>query len=1548
MNVLLNENLQSLIAAGVGNAELRTPLLNSAGQLLGEVESSHRELQALMFAAPLPGLIAGDWASYWADLAPGTEVSRRLCALTLRERHFASKARLLNLCRVLSDPAFEAIIAALAAPQAERLFAVALRASDDSRVTVPGAVLIEADPGCVLVLPGLEQELFEFDDREQAGQALVEYFLASSGKALREVLQALDGGPWQTEPFERYGFTVLYGSIRQPLLAHGLEQSLGLQSRVVQGNIENWSARREGWFSRPLPVAIGGSIRAGLKRDAERQRVLMTFASIGPDIARDLVDEKLLACEEALLAYMGEDLNSNEHKHYRQVHSDLKACQGKIDEMFRSLSGPALPADFWTATDTAELTLPRQWVAQFGQALGHEAQLQVYEKTLSTGAQALLKQVISYPAAAQRSQSAIQVLEVSIGSAAFAWTLPGALIVTSSDALADQAAKVPVVFVMVGEEGGLREFESLQALDTCLQDSLRDAAFSPLWWRFPAKAREALPRLVSQAPLPLRLRAIEEDWLQRCFVDEVERATVPAPVEAEAALHRRLQQRLCCAVNEVRDLSIDRIAEQRRVQVQLQALPAWLQSGEASLREAYSTRLERFNEAAVVQEQRLQDELPLIRAFVGTMLKARIQADLKIDLDPEAVVVRMPVDVEVVVIQNIPSEQYKPSEEQESLTLVELAMLNIDRQVTLRLKFAQILDRVSKASLMVSGLTLDYLRKMIIELDVAQQYREKINEVFSVAPDTAADVNLRTQLMLTPYRLGLELEAFSLYRQGKLSAAGQACLEHAMAAREATALRGDGFDLHIYRVRLGLGGTDQNLLSRLILIEDRYAQVWCLYLPNVPQGSVFIERASRASVLQALLDRLSDAETLTWLAGQGGIRDSTPSREAYLNEARRRKFSGFVEFVPFEATTWPLAAALFEGRKQRLLEDASAESRSRADVRAAFARQLRDGGKQILMSGLGYLPGIGTALQLYDGWNDADAAINAFRAGDSALGLRRLASAELNLGFALASFIPGLGAARLVREAVRARQALRSVQPLHVEPRRAASVNFSGYEVDVSLVGAKAQVGADAGTWKQNGKLYLWQHKKAYEVFRRSGEQTLRLRPTATRGYAQPVRPGADGRFVAHMDVGGKGGGRGRGLETAVDSNAQTFKYEVALEHREVMRDLLKCAGKRDLDERYSFGGASARPGWAETSAFFTKRSLVQNDADAWLASHVTPARVELPTLPGNASHVAIIEGIYAKSNGLVVGEHHSSMGSKRFLIENMATFKEQGVKTLYFEHLLTDFDGADLQVLNSTASMPPRLIASLRRLDGGHRVPEGQRYTFTNVVDEASKQGIEVVAIDCAASYHIRGMMEKRRTSRGSMFSFYATRIISAHQASKGEHKWVALVGNAHTNTLEGVPGLAELNRGIGLRISDLPAGTAPTLLVDPGENLSTMGSGTPFHVKADLHLEVEGVVRAPGSVPASTINQALPLPSTHASLPLSSARLRRAGMFYIEKADGKRVIVHLSRDGRTYRTPVAKTLGIYSLSRPSWDKVHEKKFLTIDGLLKAMKAQGMTHVDA
>lgn len=1519
-------HLAQVLELQAGGGRQHTPLLNTAGLLVAQADDAFEALHQLLAQAP------DQPRQYWQDLSPGALMSRRDHARQLRRQVWADRGALLTLFAQLSPRAAGWLDEDGPDSLPVRCRTLVLQSSDGTRVSLPGALAFDdpANPGCLVAIPGIEQELFEFESCEIAAQALSEYLLGEAGSAYATWLNAPD----LLSVTSVVGLTLVMEPIADDPWSVSIDASL---AALDTGKAT--AGEQAQWFCRSLPAAYVEAVASTLSADARRQQPLLHFHSFGPCLSDALSHQKSIACEAAVAGFIGESVDSYEFKRYRQVHAGLQAAQARADALINELiSAPkALPADHWSVKDDTGLDRTQRLVSYLSKGLLQEAQLQVYEKTLSVKALALAASVVKTPTARKRGDSPITVREVAMGDAEFSWILPGALVLSTADA--DRGDAGTLLFYLMGCEGGLKAFDTLDTLRVCLQATLTDAAYDLLWSRLDSNGLAALQRFRATGDVPLLMRKVEGDAISQCVQDCIDRAATAPPAQTEQA-RLVLARQVRLPGSEIRDLAVARIAEQRRTQATLAALPNWLTSAPDAMQADYSQRLQRYNQAATDLERYLEGEPANVFSFAHTQLAQRLKTDLGHDLDPWQVIIQMPDEVEHKAVSNVPSLIKKPSKATHRMSLVELTLLNVDRQVSARLEFARLFDARTGLSLNMAGLSIAYLRRLVIDMDIARQYRDKLLDTFGLLRDTQPMGGLRSQILLAPYRHEWLLHTLSAQQQGQLDSAGAAVLERAVAARTQTALA--QANIQVYTVTLGLGGQELNLYTRLVLVQDQTTQRVIMYLPGVPQDGEFIQADTLAAASNRLLFRLLKPAVLKWLAGQGGLHEATAERIAYLNAALLRNYTGFITYQPVSHRLYPLAACLLETRKHVLLAEAAAASRSRDEVREAFRQQLLDGARQLLISGLSYLPGIGTAIQLHDGWNDAEAAVNAFSRGQTALGLRRMASAEMNFGFALLTFIPGATGLRSVRDSVRWRQRRPSANPpIEVGYKRHVLDSFAGHEVDVSLVSAKAQGGRNLGTWKQGGRLYIWQDGKAYEVFRRQGEMTLRLRKTARSGYEQPVRRVANGRFVGHADLPGKGGGKPDVTAPQVTpAQAKTSRYEIAEADRALLKPVMDAAhrNRRLLDPNMvSFSEIqSPTPTYLAKQRFYKLRDLLLADADQYLSEVVLPSRVELPDLTPNMSQRAFIQAVYGKAQGMVVGESHGMISGKRLIIDNLQTLKEQGVKTLYFEHLLSDLDGPDLATLNTRRTLSKGLKQELQIQDSGNHVPPGQPYTFLSVVEQASKVGIDVVAIDCAASYRISNMFYTGAAHRQRMFSYYASKVIQEHQAANGAHKWVALVGNSHANTFKRVPGLAEINRAIGLRVADVPKGQA-SIQVDVGEGLRSGLGGPVQWIQADFYLTVEA---PPAVVPASTslaAQLARPRP----------ARLSAPGTFYIDSSGQGLAVVHLSRDGQTYRTPITKGAdGRYSVSRPSWGSVHDTAFADMDALLNGLSAQGMTQV--
>ncbi len=385
-----------------------------------------------------------------------------------------------------------------------------------------------------------------------------------------------------------------------------------------------------------------------------------------------------------------------------------------------------------------------------------------------------------------------------------------------------------------------------------------------------------------------------------------------------------------------------------------------------------------------------------------------------------------------------------------------------------------------------------------------------------------------------------------------------------------------------------------------------------------------------------------------------------------------------------------------------------------------------------------------------------------------------------------------------------------------------------------------------------------------------------------------------------------------------------TYAYDMPVD----MRPDLQSAADGHADKEIIGDFAHIRgAGAVDPIEYFTGvRQQLAEDARAFFSAPELPARPAIPALENAASERTIITELLKDSPGLVIGEDHGCIGSKKFLMDNMARLAKEGVRTLYMEHLLTDFHQLDLDAFARTGKLSEKMERYLRGLDIGFATDPSGRYNFLELVRSAGKQHIRVQAIDCLASYRQAGLLNVDGTLRQQMMNFFASKVIRADQALRGASKWACLVGNTHANTFEGVPGLAELEGSVGLRIDDVPLGDSNGIQPDPG-----------------LHAPGDAAVAREVFVKNDLLYQTPTLLEPGASK-LLEQRLSQPGMFGIDERRGQ--IIHRSSDQSLVYTPIQRDGAHYYIKRPRWAYVNERRFDSMRELCTALQWTGMKFV--
>jgi hypothetical protein len=235
-------------------------------------------------------------------------------------------------------------------------------------------------------------------------------------------------------------------------------------------------------------------------------------------------------------------------------------------------------------------------------------------------------------------------------------------------------------------------------------------------------------------------------------------------------------------------------------------------------------------------------------------------------------------------------------------------------------------------------------------------------------------------------------------------------------------------------------------------------------------------------------------------------------------------------------------------------------------------------------------------------------------------------------------------------------------------------------------------------------------------------------------------------------------------------------------------------------------------------------------------------AIVAVPEVSAQSTPDEFFEAVFSDAYGLVVGEAPGCIASKKLLIKYMAQLKELGVDTLYLQGLSKDLHQAGLDEYLTEQFMVPTLAKHLRRMNGMPVSLTHNRFTPYQLVKQARRQGIKVKALDCVAALGSEGLPASDPQLAASMRNYYALQRIRASRLLRPEGKWVALVDHTRVGRYLNVPGLAELTECVGLRIKDMPWGSATRLAADAGEVLKNSRA----LVKGDVRLEMGTLISA------------------------------------------------------------------------------------------------------
>ncbi len=247
-------------------------------------------------------------------------------------------------------------------------------------------------------------------------------------------------------------------------------------------------------------------------------------------------------------------------------------------------------------------------------------------------------------------------------------------------------------------------------------------------------------------------------------------------------------------------------------------------------------------------------------------------------------------------------------------------------------------------------------------------------------------------------------------------------------------------------------------------------------------------------------------------------------------------------------------------------------------------------------------------------------------------------------------------------------------------------------------------------------------------------------------------------------------------------------------------------------------------------------REDLGNEAQAFFLDLPTQVAPPLPTLTSTMTPKQFFQAVFATGKGVVVNGTGNNVGSCQLLVKYMSTLKAQNVKTLYVQGLLKDLHQGLIDQFLQTGKFARELDKQLQQLHNlGQRLDNG-KYTLRQVLLEARRQGIDVKALDCAASLSSDGIKAPSANLAHRMRVYYAFKRIETLQSARPEGKWLALTDQTLANHYGHTPGVANLTTALSLRVKSVDSELPLRFMLDTGE---TLRPGA-IPIKGDISLRI------------------------------------------------------------------------------------------------------------
>lgn len=875
-----------------------------------------------------------------------------------------------------------------------------------------------------------------------------------------------------------------------------------------------------------LPDALSEELAGLVSADEALADDEVHFDSLDERLPLGWRKQRIDRQEQLLAAYLGENAEPGSARL-----AELQAHQAKLDALDSTLQQrlAAVPetatAEDWGQAD-GESSRFDHFSQHFANALLLEAEFQQCLGDLSEPHLQWVRQLVERPEPSLARQVVPCALKLLVGTRT--WALTGFITLSAIHEGTVEDADTAVLLYKPGYDGGLTCYTDHAQLTERLLNTLRGAWPEVLLENAWPQDIDALLALIDSGEHTPAL--ISEPITSHVF-DYLASTHLALLTEAGPASQLQMRWKLGASNNAARTQAFERLAERNRT-AHLHARLHSLSHLDAAQRDALAAQFEALRASMLASSRLLARDLPERGQFALNLMNSHLRQSLNLTTVP-----RISLDIaDRTGKQRVPlpesgfANAYKEvttfSAERSLVPLEQFLLWALDDDLTLRLANANIvIDDATAKSGLQQKLHHSDIANLVQTLDAAGAYEQQILDTFKGAADqTDWQAQWRQETLRAPFEH--QLKILLLSRPDSLDAQGMSVFElFCREQQDATLTR--TIEHHALDLRPGIaadGSSDRVMLSGIFLLKPASGPC-LLLLPDAPNGKIITQYQSSEQACQALEDMAIDEAMRTYLANcplEGDARVHL----SYINQALLKPFNGFIGVG--KARSEPIAQVRANLQMGRLILEHRASSRSQVDL--YLEREAIRHGRvyDYIKLALGFVPGVGTAVALYDGWSAAYASVEAFLRGDPGEGVEHLNSVFLSLVDALFDVVPAAVAARassaLARKRTHMRQRSGGLRPTTVT-RRGRAEPFSGYETEApSGRWHDHPEGHGEGVYRhaETGGDFIVRRGLHYQVEWDATYRTWRLKGSATRSYKQPVRLDELGIWQTHGSLGGR------------------------------------------------------------------------------------------------------------------------------------------------------------------------------------------------------------------------------------------------------------------------------------------------------------------------------------------------------------------------------------------------------------------------------------------